>query len=223
MNVRCEFPPFRLSGVVYGTLMNHRSFVAALGERASAAPYKAPPKAPVLYIKPRNTLGDSGSKVLVPEDSPELELGACLGVVIARPASRVSLTGALDHVGGYLLVADISVPHDTFYRPSIRLKARDGFCPLAPAATPRAAISNPNALTIRTYVDGALQQSVSTGDVVRSVEQLLVDVTEFMTLSPGDVLATGIAAGAPRVRAGQSARIEADGLETLSCSFVRLT
>ncbi len=106
----------------------------------------------------------------------------------------MSLTDALDYVGGYLLVADISVPHDTFYRPSIRLKARDGFCPLAPAATPRAAINNPNALTIRTYVDGVLQQSVSTGDVVRSVEQLLVDVTEFMTLSPGDVLATGIAA-----------------------------
>ncbi len=66
MNVRCGFPPFRLSGVVYGTLMNHRSFVAALGERANAALRKAPPKAPVLYIKPRNTLADSGSEVLVP-------------------------------------------------------------------------------------------------------------------------------------------------------------
>ncbi|MFC4314388.1 fumarylacetoacetate hydrolase family protein [Steroidobacter flavus] len=223
MNVRCGFPPFRLSGVVYGTLMNHRSAVAALGERASAAPYKAPPKAPVLYIKPRNTLAESGSEVLVPEDSPELEVGACLGLVIGRPASHVSLENALDHVGGYLLVADISVPHDTFYRPSIRLKARDGFCPLAPAATPRAAIDNPNALTIRTFVDGALQQSADTSDVVRSVEQLLVDVTEFMTLAPGDVLATGVAAGAPRVRAGQSVRIEAAGLETLSCSFVRRT
>jgi 5-oxopent-3-ene-1,2,5-tricarboxylate decarboxylase/2-hydroxyhepta-2,4-diene-1,7-dioate isomerase len=161
--------------------------------------------------------------VLVPEDSAELEVGACLGLVIGRPASRVSLENALDHVGGYLLVADISVPHDTFYRPSIRLKARDGFCPLAPAATARDAIENPNALTLRTYVDGTLQQSASTGDVVRSVEQLLVDVTEFMTLSPGDVLATGVAAGAPRARAGQSVRIEAEGLETLSCSFVRRT
>jgi 5-oxopent-3-ene-1,2,5-tricarboxylate decarboxylase/2-hydroxyhepta-2,4-diene-1,7-dioate isomerase len=55
--------PYRLSGTVYGTLLNHRSAIAALGEAVNQPPYNAPPKAPVLYIKPRNTLAASGSQV----------------------------------------------------------------------------------------------------------------------------------------------------------------
>jgi len=123
-------------------------------------------------------------------------------------------------VAGYLIVNDVSVPHDTFYRPSIRFKARDGFCPLGPAVVPRDAIVDPDALTLRTYVDGVLVQMSSTADLVRSAASLLADVTEFMTLSPGDVLALGVAWPAPRVRAGQRVDIVADALGTLSNDFV---
>ena len=55
-----DVPPFRLSGVVYGTLLNHEPALAALGPATHQAPYKAPPKAPVLYLKPRNTLAACG-------------------------------------------------------------------------------------------------------------------------------------------------------------------
>ena len=83
------FPPYRLSGVVYGCLLNHRPALAALGEAVNAAPYKAAPKAPVLYVKPRNTLAGDGATVCVPTDATELELGAALGLVIGRTACRV--------------------------------------------------------------------------------------------------------------------------------------
>lgn len=214
-----EIAPFRLSGVVYGTLLNHRSAMNELGARASQPPYNAPPRAPVLYVKPRNTLAVSGETVEIPAGTSELEAGPCLGLVIGRTACRVPEAQALRHVAGYLLVNDVSVPHDTFYRPSIRFKARDGFCPLGPAVVPRDSL-DPDALTLRTTVDGVLVQTSSTADLVRSASRLLADVTEFMTLVPGDVLALGVAWPAPRVRAGQRVAIVSDALGTLSNEFV---
>jgi 5-oxopent-3-ene-1,2,5-tricarboxylate decarboxylase/2-hydroxyhepta-2,4-diene-1,7-dioate isomerase len=216
-----EIAPFRLTGTVYGTLLNHRSALTELGDRAAQPPYNAPPRAPVLYIKPRNTLAGSGDAVEIPAGMSELEVGPCLGLVIGRTACRVPEEAALHHVAGYLIVNDVSVPHDTFYRPSIRFKARDGFCPLGPAVVPREAIVDPDALTLRTYVDGVLVQTSSTADLVRSAARLLADVTDFMTLIPGDVLALGVARPAPRVRAGQRVDIVADALGTLSNEFVK--
>jgi 5-oxopent-3-ene-1,2,5-tricarboxylate decarboxylase / 2-hydroxyhepta-2,4-diene-1,7-dioate isomerase len=219
----CKIPfdvsPFRLSGTVYGTLLNHKSALAALGDKAGAPPYNAPPRAPVLYVKPRNTLAICGDTVDVPASAGELEAAACLGIVVGRTACKVTEASALEHVAGFLLLNDVSIPHPNYYRPSIRYKARDGYCPLGPRVTARALIADPDALSIRTYVDGALVQTFSTADLIRSVGRLLADVTEFMTLAPGDVLALGAAAPAPRVRAGQSVAIEADGLGTLVNPF----
>jgi 5-oxopent-3-ene-1,2,5-tricarboxylate decarboxylase/2-hydroxyhepta-2,4-diene-1,7-dioate isomerase len=231
----CEFhfdvAPFKLSGTVYGTLLNHRSAFAAVAQEMERPPYNAPPRAPVLYVKPRNTLARCGDPVEVPpaasgpgaremEDAGELEVGACLGIVIGRSACNVPEAAGLDYVAGYLIVNDVSIPHPNYYRPSIRYKARDGFCPLGSRVAARAEVADPNALTIRTYIDGILVQTMSTADSIRSVARLLSDVSEFMTLAPGDVLAAGAAAPAPRVRAGQVVSIEAGALGTLTNPFV---
>lgn len=215
-----DVPPYRLSGSVYGTLMNHRSALAALGPAANQPPYQAAPIAPVLYIKPRNTLAISGSVVKIPVGTPELEVGACVGVVIGRTACKLSESQALDYVAGYIIVADVSIPHSNYYRPSIRFKARDGYCPMGPAVVARGAVANPDALIIRTYVDDALAQTASTADLIRPTARLLADVTEFMTLSPGDVLALGAASPAPRVRSGQTVTIAVDGLGSLTIPFM---
>ena len=212
--------PYRLSGTVYGALLNHRSVLAALGESANQLPYGAPPIAPILYIKPRNTLSLSGDPVRIPLETPELEVGACLGLVIGRTACKVSESQALDFVAGYLIVADVSVPHSNLHRPSVRFKARDGFCPLGPAVTARAAVANCDALMLRIHVDGVLAQTASTADLIRPAARLLADVTDFMTLAPGDVLALGAAAPAPRVRPNQTATIGIDGLGSLRIPFV---
>lgn len=220
LDIPFDCPPFRLSGAVYGTLLNHASALQALAGRFDGPPYGAPPRAPVLYIKPRNTLTVDGAAIEVPAQAPELEIGACVGVVIGRTACRLTPAAALDHVAGYVIVDDVSIPHADYYRPAVRCKARDGFCPLGPRVTARAAAGDPDALSWRVHVDGKLVQTASTADLVRPVARLLSDVTEFMTLAPGDVLALGAAAPAPRVRAGQTVAIDADGLGTLRNSFV---
>lgn len=218
-----DHAPYRLSGVVYGTLLNHRPVQQALGEQMLQAPYKAAPRAPVLYVKPRNTLVLDGTAVTVPVDTPELEVGAALGIVIGRTACRLTPQNALDHVAGYTIVNDVSVAHDSFYRPSVRFKARDGFCTIGPAVVPRTAVANPDALRVQVWIDGVLQQETSTGDRIRNVAQLLADVTDFMTLQPGDVLMLGVAAGAPRVTAGQEVAIGIEGLGRLVSRFVAET
>jgi 5-oxopent-3-ene-1,2,5-tricarboxylate decarboxylase/2-hydroxyhepta-2,4-diene-1,7-dioate isomerase len=213
MSIPMEMAPYRLSGRVYGTLMNHRSALQVLGDAVTAPPYKAAPQAPVLYITPRNTLS---GPVVVPPETGELEVGACLGVVIGRTACAVSELAALGFVAGYLIVNDISVPHSVYYRPSIRFKARDGFCPMGPRVVP---LTNPDSLSVKVFVDGELRQTSSTAELVRPVARLLADVTDFMTLSPGDVLAVGAALPAPRVRAGQTVAIEIEGVGRLETAF----
>jgi 5-oxopent-3-ene-1,2,5-tricarboxylate decarboxylase/2-hydroxyhepta-2,4-diene-1,7-dioate isomerase len=205
-------PP--VGGTVYGTLLNHREALAALGDQVNVAPYKAPPKAPILYIKPRNTWAQSGDTVVVPSDAHELQMGATLGLVIGRTTCKVSASDALNHVAGFVVVNDISVPHDSFYRPSMRFKCRDGFCPMG-AFVPRAAIANPDALAVAVAMDGVVVQHTDTGGRVRSVAQLLADVTEFMTLNPGDILSIGVAAHAPLARAGQRVAITIEGVGQL--------
>jgi 5-oxopent-3-ene-1,2,5-tricarboxylate decarboxylase / 2-hydroxyhepta-2,4-diene-1,7-dioate isomerase len=206
-------------GTVYGTLLNHADALAALGAAVHEPPYKAPPKAPVLYIKPRNTWVGPGDAVVVPAGVDELEIGATLGLVIGRAASRVRVADALSFVAGYVIVDDVSVPHASYYRPSLRFKARDTFCPIGPFV-PRAALASPDALAITVAIDGEIVHRASTAGLIRPAAQLLAEVSEFMTLAPGDVLSVGVAAGAPRARAGQRVSISIEGLGTLDNPLV---
>jgi 5-oxopent-3-ene-1,2,5-tricarboxylate decarboxylase/2-hydroxyhepta-2,4-diene-1,7-dioate isomerase len=206
-------PP--LGASVYGTLLNHREALTALGDDVHVAPYKAPPKAPILYIKPRNTWAKSGDRVVVPSDVPVLQMGATLGMVIGQAASKLSLAEAMRYVAGFVVMNDISVPHASFYRPSIRFKCRDGFCPLG-AFVSREAVANPDSLAVTVAVDGVVVQQTDTGGRVRSAAQLLVDVTEFMTLHPGDILSVGVSAHAPLAQAGQRVTITIAGVGELT-------
>jgi 5-oxopent-3-ene-1,2,5-tricarboxylate decarboxylase / 2-hydroxyhepta-2,4-diene-1,7-dioate isomerase len=210
-----DFRPYELSGAVYGALLNHRSAVEAVAGFAERAPYNGLPRAPVLFIKPRNTLAACGEPIEVPEDALELEIAPMLGVVIGAVACRVLRAHVREFVAGYVIVNDVSVPHTGYHRPSVRYKARDGFCPLGPAVVRADTLLDPDAAVVRTYVDGALVQSANTAELVRSMDQLVCDVSEFMTLAPGDVLGLGAAAPAPRVRAGQTVAIEIDGIGRL--------
>jgi 5-oxopent-3-ene-1,2,5-tricarboxylate decarboxylase/2-hydroxyhepta-2,4-diene-1,7-dioate isomerase len=206
-------------GTVYGSLLNFRDALDALGDAVHQPPYKAPPKAPILYIKPRNTIAVDGDAVVVPHGVDALEIGASLGLVISRTACRVDEAQALAHVSGYVIVNDISVPHASYYRPAMRLKCRDGFCPIGTPVA-RAAVSDPGALTLVVEIDGVPVQRASTAGLIRPAARLLAEVSAFMTLHPGDVLMIGVPAGAPRARAGQRVSISVDGLGRLQNTLV---
>ena len=205
---------------VYGTLLNHRAALAALGDAVNQPPYKAPPKAPVLYIKPRNTHNGNDGVINVPQGVAELEMGASLGIVIGRSACRVAEHEALSVVAGYTVCNDVSVPHESFYRPSMRFKCRDGFMPIGPHLVGTQQVPAPDALGITVTIDGAAALRSSTAGMQRPVAALIAAVSHFMTLSPGDVLMLGVPAGAPRARVGQRVSITIDGVGTLENTLV---
>ena len=205
---------------VYGTLLNHRQALAALGDAVNQPPYKAPPKAPILYIKPRNTRAGHGDAIVVPQGVDELEMGASLGIVIGRTACRVAEADALSVVAGYTVCNDVSVPHASYYRPSLRFKCRDSFMPIGPWIVGARHVADPDALHITVKIDGEIAQRSGTAGMVRATARLIADVTEFMTLAPGDVLMLGVVAGAPRARAGQRVSISIDGVGTLENPLV---
>lgn len=188
---------------VVGTALNTRQWREALGSAMEAPPYQAAPQAPVLYIKPANTYAQDGDVITLPADVDEVQVGATLGVVFARRTTRTSEADALDHVAGYRVVADLFVPHASFFRPALKAQCRDGFCPIGRDLAPAATLANPDALDIEVYVDGELAQRASTADLVRPVARLIADVTQFMSFEAGDMLLVGTPYDAPRVRAGQ--------------------
>ncbi|WDD91775.1 fumarylacetoacetate hydrolase family protein [Burkholderia sp. FERM BP-3421] len=207
-------------GTVYGALLNDRSALAALGDAVHQPPYGKPPQAPVLYLKPANTHAPDGAAVIVPAGVEALEIGAAFGVVFGRRATRVSPDAALAHVKGLTLASDVSVPHPDYYRPAVRHKCRDGFCPLGPAIVPLARLGDPGRLALGVRIDGAPVFEANTANLVRPIAQLIAEVSAFMSFDAGDVLLLGVAALAPRARAGSVVEIDAPGLGVLRHTLV---
>lgn len=207
-------------GTVYGAALNFRGALDALGDAVERAPYKAPPRAPVLYIKPVNTFIGWGAPIPLDDGVPEVIVGATVGVVIGRTACNVTARDALSCVAGYMPVNDVTVPHDSYFRPAIYNKVRDGFCPMGPWIVDVAGAPDPDRLTIRAFVNGMLRFEGSTADLVRPVATLLADISAFLTLSPGDVVLAGLPHGLPTARVGDRVAVEIDGVGRLENPLV---
>jgi 5-oxopent-3-ene-1,2,5-tricarboxylate decarboxylase/2-hydroxyhepta-2,4-diene-1,7-dioate isomerase len=199
----------------YGVILNVQGGVEALGDAVNAAPYKAPPKAPVLYIKPRNTFLPGGGLVGVPDGVEALEVQPTLGLLFGRTATRVSEAEAMSCVAGFVPAIDVALPHASVYRPAIRQRCRDGFLPLGTPVAPTAGPVN-----IRVRINGADAGGFSTADLVRPLPKLIADITDFMTLSPGDVLLVGLGLGSPQAKVGDQVTAELSGVGVVGISLV---
>jgi 5-oxopent-3-ene-1,2,5-tricarboxylate decarboxylase/2-hydroxyhepta-2,4-diene-1,7-dioate isomerase len=208
-----------VGGAVYGVILNDQDSLARMGDALLDAPYKGVPKAPVLYIKPQGTRVGPGAVVRLPAGARAVEIGATLGLVLGRAVARVAPGQVLDALAGYVLVADLSLPHASYYRPAIREKCFDGACPMGARLLTPAQVGDVAQVSLRTYVNGALVATRSLADLVRDVPTLVADVAEFMTLRQGDALLVGVVWQAPQAVAGDVVRIEADGFEALEFSI----
>ena len=207
-------------GAVYGTLLNFRQELEALGDKVNQPPYGGMPTAPVMYLKTPNTHIAHGAPVVLPAEVEQVQVGAALGIVIGRAASRVEESEAMSFISGYTLVNDITVPHDSLFRQPLHAKNRDGFCPIGPWVVPAASFNDPAGVSIQALINGEVAQSVSLADLVRPVAQLISDLSQFFTLQPGDVLFTGVAPGAPLARAGDTVGVSISGIGKLENPLV---
>lgn len=195
----------------YGVILNDTASMAKIGP-LDAAPYKGAPVAPVLYLKPANTLLARGAAVEPPFAAESVEVGATVGLVIGRPAARLGEAEAMEAVAEIVLAADLSLPHDSVYRPPIREKCFDGSLVLGP----RAPVSALAGLELVTRIGGVEVERFALSTLLRSPARLLAEVSDFMTFSPGDVLFVGVRHRAAEARLGDTVVVAADGLGSLS-------
>lgn len=155
-----------------------------------------------------------------PSVSEQLDYEVELGVVIGRRCRHVAAADARQVIAGYLIVNDVSVRDWQKKSPTAMLgKSFDTHGPIGPWLTTADEVSDPEALSVRTLVDGVVMQEGNTNEFVNGIGAMIEYLTTVMTLEPGDILATGTPAGMavgrtppPWLRAGQSVRVEIEGL-----------
>ncbi|MDZ4126491.1 MAG: fumarylacetoacetate hydrolase family protein [Hydrogenophaga sp.] len=202
-------------GTVYGTLMNFHREHALWTPRMSEAPYKAPPQAPVLYIKTANTFTAAGQSIALPAGQP-VAVAATLGLVMGD-------TG----VAGAVLFNDVAIVHESYYRPAVKFQCVDGFLGIGPEYVPLQPLGGLDGLSglqLELRINGVHRQTTALAELVRDAATLLADVNEFMTLRLGDVLMLGsdcLPDGSrPLVHAGDTVEISATGFKPAVHSFV---
>ncbi|MGH8246260.1 MAG: fumarylacetoacetate hydrolase family protein [Gammaproteobacteria bacterium] len=207
-------------GVVIGVALNHAAHVSQLAAAFRAAPYQEPPRTPVLFIKPENTITGHAAMVQVPDGVPAVQPGPSLAVVIGRTARRVRFEDAFSLVKGYTIFNDFSLPELNYYRPPVRTKCFDSFGPLGPYVVDMEDLPDPRDVTLRTHVNGELRQEWRTRELLRSIPELIESISAFMTLHEDDVIATGFAPERTNVVAGDIVVVEVSGIGSLASRIV---
>jgi 5-oxopent-3-ene-1,2,5-tricarboxylate decarboxylase/2-hydroxyhepta-2,4-diene-1,7-dioate isomerase len=197
-------------GTVYGTLMNFQGELDALGAKMNEPPYKAPPKAPVLYVKPANTWSENGAAIALPARVAQVQVGATVAMVMKSARE----------VAGYVLMNDLAIPHESFFRPPVKLNCLDGFLGIGERVRSRNEAGDPAVFKLEVRINGELKQTVRFSQLVRAADQLLADVSEFMTLGPGDMLMLGCDVGRPLAKVGDRIDISMPALGTLTNTLV---
>ena len=206
--------PYLPGGTVYGTLLNFRREHALWAPRMHEAPYKAPPNAPVLYIKTANTFTPSGRAITLPQGVNEVEVAASLGLV-AGEGGRVS---------GAVLFNDVAIPHASYYRPPVKYRCVDGFLGVGDAVRLLDSLADLSSLVLELRVNGVMRQRTALADLVRDAATLWADVNAFQSMRPGDVLMVGTDClddgSRPRAKAGDAVEITATGFAPLTNHFI---
>ncbi|MDC9594540.1 fumarylacetoacetate hydrolase family protein [Xenorhabdus sp. IM139775] len=175
-----------MKGTVFAVALNHSSQLSFWYEAFNEEPYKTPPKTPIWFIKPRNTVIHSGD--VIPHPAGEtVQSGATLALLIGKTARKISVQDAGQYIAGYALANEVSLPETSFYRPAIKAKCRDGFCPIGQMVK----TSSVESLDIVTEINGREVDRWSTQDLVRSAPELLAALSEFATLKEGDAILLG--------------------------------
>ncbi len=158
---------------------------------------KAPPEEPILFMKATSTVVGPNDDVEIPRGSKKADWEVELGVVIGTRAKYVSEADALNHVAGYCVVNDVSERAFQSERGGqwTKGKSHDTFGPTGPWLVTRDEVADPQNLALWLDVDGVRRQTGNTNTMIFGVAHLVSYISQFMTLEPGDVIATGTPPG----------------------------
>jgi len=180
------------------------------------------PDKPVIFIKPASSLVSSGGTVVIPGYSEDCHHEIELAVLIGKTAKDVTAEAALGYVSGYAVALDLTLRDVQGVQKEKGLpweiaKAFDTACPLS-AFVPADRVGDPQKLQIRLTVNHDVRQDGNTGDMMRSVAELIAAASAYFTLEAGDILLTGTPSGVGRIVSGDQLLAEIEQVGTLSVS-----
>ncbi len=194
--------------------VNYADYVAEAGLQ--------PPKEPVVFLKSVSAFSGPYENIVIPRGSVKTDWEVELGVVIGTTARYVPEHAAMDHIAGYCVVNDVSEREYQNERGGTWDKGKgcDSFGPVGPYLVTKDEVPDPHNLDLWCEVDGQRMQNGNTGSMIFNVPKLVSYVSQFITLQPGDIIATGTPAGVGAgkkpepiyLRSGQSLRLGVQGL-----------
>ena len=220
-----SLPAADVDGLRVGAPIARPGAVVCIGQNYAAHAAESgaePPAYPIVFFKHPNTVVGPYDEVLVPRNSTKTDWEVELAVVIGRTARYVASDAeALACIAGYAVSNDVS---ERDFQLAVsggqwsKGKSSETFNPLGPALVPADEVADPQALGLRSFVNGEPRQDSTTRDMIFSVAALVRDLSQYMTLDPGDVINTGTPEGValsgrfPYLSAGDVVECEIDGL-----------
>ncbi len=189
---------------------------------------RPPPERPMWFMKLPGAVQNPGDPIRIPtiQASTRVDYEAELAIVLKKSARNVARADAIDYVLGYTCANDVSArdwQRDFGGGQWNHAKSFDTFCPLGPVLVTPDELSNPNALRIRSVLNGTVMQDSSTSDMIFDVPTLIEFLTADKTLPAGTLILTGTPEGVGFARQppvwlkrGDTIAIEIEGIGTLS-------
>jgi len=173
------------------------------------------PAEPLIFLKPPSSLIASGDTIVYPKISGRVDYEGELGVIVGRRARHVSPENAMDYVLGYTCVNDVTA-RDLQRKDGqwTRGKGFDTFCAAGPWMISKDEVRL-ETLRLVTRLDGAVKQEGCADEMLFSVNIVIAYVTQFMTLEPGDLIATGTPPGVGPMQPGSTVQVEIEGIGVL--------
>ena len=188
---------------------NYAAHAAEMGDEV--------PKTPLTFFKPNTSVIGPGEPIIYPRASREVSFEGELALVIGRICKEVPVSRVPEVIFGYTVANDVTArdlqKSDGQWA---RAKGYDTFCPLGPWITTHQSLEEAAALAIRTTLDGELRQDGNTKDMILTIPELVVYISSYTTLLPGDVILTGTPSGVGPMLPGQEVSVEIEGIGTLS-------
>ena len=178
-----------------------RNYLDHIRELGNAVPDRA-----VIFCKPQSSLLEDGGTIILPDFAQECHHELELAVLIGKNGKKISAENALAHVAGYAVALDLTLRDlQTQLKekglPWDIAKGFDTSCPLSDFV-PAAQVTNPNNLGLQLKVNGEIRQLGNTAQMMRSIEQIIAEISIYFTLEPGDIILTGTPAGVAKLNSG---------------------
>ena len=154
------------------------------------------PEKPLIFCKTPNAFNGPFDPIIIPQSSGQIDWEVELAIIIAKEGKRISKAEALDYIAGFTVMNDVSGREAQFSDSQwFRGKSFDGFAPVGPFIVTPDEMGDVNNLRLTAKVDGKIMQDGNTRDMIFDVSTIIEDISEDITLIPGDIISTGTPAG----------------------------